>query len=674
LSRVDVKPDLNDSVFGRYIYSNRTRQIPGAFGGVLDGTGTSAFGNQTIKTNAFVGGWTRVMSSAMVNEFRLSWSQATSDAQQQAFGLTPPAAATIPGSITNPLVAGGFPGIAIDSYFGGSGLGRIGSPDFLPKFQHTNQFEFIDSLSWVNGAHLLKVGADIMAPMHNRFMDVPATRGSLRFRSAFTGNPMADYLLGYASDLQLSNVFVVEQQHSAQMYYVQDDWKLSSRLSLNLGLRYDYMTPATEASNNQTNFIPGGTGSLIFATDGSLQNRALVNPDRHNFAPRLGAVYKLDDKTILRGGWGIFYNLFDRVGSEDQLALNLPGLVNKTITQTSGSPVLFLQQGFPAGFLNPPNLNPAAGQLTAVRLRAVNQDDPNTMISQGSAGLQRELPGSLVVSADFVYSRGSNLATLVNLNQPLPNAAGNNALGALPYPNFGFIEWRSDNGKSEYKGVDIGLERRFLRGYAFGVAYTLGKSQDNSSEQLTTQGSNAFPQNARDFTPWYGPSDYDVRHRFSANFVWALPLGTNLIARDWTVSGIYTAHTGHPFTVNQSNNNVGTNMTGLPNVVGDPSGPKTVDQWFNIAAFQAVPSGTFGNEQRNQLTGPGFQNFDLTVQRQIRFNPRLAATLRWDIFNVFNTVNFGLPNRDISSASTFGTISSLASDPRTMQIAVRFTF
>jgi hypothetical protein len=115
-------------------------------------------------------------------------------------------------------------------------------------------------------------------------------------------------------------------------------------------------------------------------------------------------------------------------------------------------------------------------------------------------------------------------------------------------------------------------------------------------------------------------------------------------------------------------------MTGLPNVVGDPSGLKTADQWFNTAAFQPVPSGTFGNETRNTLTGPGFQNFDLTVQRAIRFSPRLAATLRWDIFNVFNTVNFGLPNRDISSASTFGTISSLASDPRTMQIAVRFTF
>src|SRR5262245_35001763 len=674
LGRGDWKPNSNDSVFARYIYSNRTRQIPGAFGGVLDGTGTSAFGNQTIKTNALVGGWTRILSSSMVNEFRISWSRSTSDAVQQSFGLAPPAAATIPGSVTNPLVAGGFPGITIDSYFGGSGLGRLGSPDFLPKFQHTNQFEFIDSVSWLRGNHALKAGVDIMAPMQNQFMDVPATRGSLRFRNSFTGNPMADYLLGYASDLQLSNVFVVEQRHQAQMFFVQDDWKVDSRLTINVGLRYDYMTPALEASNNQTNFVPDGSGSLIFAKDGSVEDRGLVKPDRNNFAPRVGVVYKLDENTALRGGWGIFYNLFDRVGSEDQLALNLPGLVNKTITQTSGSPVLFLRNGFPSGFLNLPNLDPTARQLTAVRLRSVDQNDPATMISQASAGVQRDVAGHIVLSADFVYSRGSNLATLVNLNQPLPNAAGNNALGVLPYPNFGFIEWRSDNGKSDYKGVDLGLKKRFFNGYAFGMAYTIGKSQDNASEQLTTQGSNAFPQNARDFGPWYGPSDYDVRHRFSANFVWALPLGTNMIARDWTLSGIYTAHTGHPFTVNQSNNNVGTNMTGLPNQVGDPSGPKTVDQWFNTAAFQAVASGVFGNEQRNQLTGPGFQNVDLTLQRQIKFNNRTGVTLRWDIFNVFNTVNFGLPNRDIATAATFGTVSSLASDPRIMQIAARFTF
>ena len=676
LARLDWKPNASDSVFGRYIYSNRDREIPGAFGGVVDGTGTSAFGNQSIKTNALVGGWTRVLSSTTVNEFRLSWSKSTSDAVQQSFGLTPPPGAQIPGTITNPIVAGGFPGITIDNYFGGSGLGRLGSPDFLPKFQHTNQFEFLDTLSWLRGNHALKFGADIIAPMRNEYLDVPATRGALRFRNTFTGNAMADFLLGYVSDLQLSNVFVVDQRHHAYMGFVQDDWKASAKLTLNLGLRYDFITPALEASNHQTNFDPAGTGSLIFAKDGSLEDRGLVKPDRNNFAPRVGVVYKLDEKTVIRGGWGIFYNLFDRVGSEDQLALNVPGLVNNSVTATAaGGPIFILRDGMPSeSFLAAPDLNPANGQLKRLRLRAVSNDAPKTTITQASVGLQRELAAGMVATADFVYTRGSDLASLVNLNQPLPSAAGaNDAKGALPYPNFGFIEWRAQNGKSEYKGIDTGIEKRFSKGYAFGVAYTLGDSKDNTSEQLTTQGSNAFPQNSRDFENWYGPSDYDVRHRFSANFVLDLP-ANNPISRGFVVSGVYAWRSGRPFTVNQSSNNVGQNMTGLPDVTGVTDGPGTVDQWFNTSAFTAVPSGVFGNERRNQLRGPGYKSFDMTIQRNITFGSRYVATLRWDAFNLFNTTNLGLPNRNLSGGSSFGTISSLAGDARIMQLAVRFGF
>ena len=676
LTRLDWKPSASDSIFGRYIYSNRTRQIPGAFGGVVDGTGTSAFGNQTIKTNALVGGWTKVISSAMVNEFRFSWSQATSDAVQQSFGLTAPSGATIPGSVTNPIVAGGLPGITIDTYFGGSGLGRIGSPDFLPKFQHTNQFEFIDTVSWLRGNHAVKAGVDLMGPMNNEFMDVPATRGALRFRNTFTGNAMADYLLGYVvgpaalerlrhqpapqradvlrpGRLEGELASVAEPRpalrlHDAGARSQQRDDQLQPGRDRVVDLRHRRLAAAAQ---------PGQPGSQQLRAAG---RRRLQAGRQHDSARRLRDVLQPVRSRRQRGS-----AVAEPAGAGQQ---------DDSDRDRGHGPIFFLQQGFPAGFLNAPNLDPAAGQLKAVRLRSVDQNDPNTTTQQASFGMQRELPGSMVLSADFVYTRTSNLATLVNLNQPLPNAAGNNALGALPYPNFGFIEWRSDNGRAEYKGLDLGLEKRFARGYAFGFAYTIGKSEDNASEQLTTQGSNAFPQNSRDFEPWFGPSDYDVRHRFSANFVWALPLGNNAIARDWTVSGIYTAHTGHPFTVTQSNNNVGTNMTGLPNVSGDTDGPKTVDKWFNKAAFTTVTSGTFGNEERNRLYGPGFQNVDLTVQRALKFGPRLAATLRLDLFNVFNTVNFGIPNKDIATASTFGTITGLASDPRTMQLAIRFAF
>ena len=696
LGRLDYKMGSNDSFFARYMYSNRDRQIPGAFGGVIDGTGTSGFGNQKIKTNAAVFGWTHILSPSMVNEFRFSWSKSNADAVHQAFGLSQPAGAQIPNTVTNPVVAGGYPGISIDGFFGGSGLGRLGSPDFLPKFQHTNQMEFVESLSWLKGNHSLKFGVDIMSPMKNEYYDVPAGRGALRFRNSFTGSAMGDYLLGYVADFQLSNVWVVNQEHWASMFYVQDDWKATSKLTLNLGLRYDFITPALEASNAQTNFKPEGGGSLVFAKDGSLQERGLVNPDKNNFAPRIGVVYSLDEKTVLRGGWGIFYNLFDRVGSEDQLALNLPGLNNSTVTQTSGSPVFFLKNGLPtAQFLAQPNLDPAAGQLKSKRIRAVSQDAPKTTINQASFGIQRELMKGVVVTADFIWTKGTNLASLVNLNQPLPNAAGNNALGPLPYPNFGFIEWRAQNAKSDYKGVDFGIERRFSRGYSFGIAYTLGESKDNASEQLSTQGSNAFPQNSRDFSNWYGPSDYDVRHRLAVNFVAELPFGKGkkwakegfgaALLGDWTLSGIYTYRSGRPFTVNQSGNNVGTNMTGLPNQIGDPetgvdrSCNSTTDcaavvKWFNPTAFQAVVSGNFGNERRNQLRGPDYRSLDFSLQRKLNVGKRVGAIFRWDVFNAFNTTNFGLPNRNLTDTANVGTISSLGGDPRLMQVSLRLTF
>ena len=168
------------------------------------------------------------------------------------------------------------------------------------------------------------------------------------------------------------------------------------------------------------------------------------------------------------------------------------------------------------------------------------------------------------------------------------------------------------------------------------------------------------------------------------NFVAELPFGNGkkyansgmgrTLFGGWTLSGIYTVRSGRPFTVNQSSNNVGTNMTGLPNLTGNTAGAETVDQWFNPAAFQLVPSGTFGNEQRNQLRGPSYKSVDFSLQRRLEFSKRIGAVLRWDVFNATNRVNFGLPNRNISDAVNVGTISSLGGDPRLMQVSLRLSF
>jgi len=672
LGRVDWHPSDTDSVFGRYIWSDRFRYVPGWFGGVLDGTSTSAWGRNYLKSNGAVGGWTKIFSAGMVNEARFSWARGTNDGTQDPFGVDGNAQIGFKGVPNNPTVVGGIVGIDV------SGLIRLGSPNFMPKFQHTNQFQYIDTLTWLRGNHQFKFGADLLMPMHNEYFDVAPTRGNLTFNGAFTGNAFGDFLLGYVQRAQLTNVFIVNQRLWSSSFYAQDDWKASDKMTINLGMRYDYMTPAYEADNRMANFNPAGNGSIFYATDGSIEDRALVKPDRNNFSPRIGAVYKLAPTTIIRGGYGVFYNQFERIGSEDQLALNPPNLLNIDVQSASGAttPVLFMQNGFPTGFLDPSNVN-----FTRIMIRSSDVNNPRTMVQQYGGGFEHQLGHDLVASADFVGSNTSHLAVLRNINQNLPGTT--NANGPVPYPAFGNVQWREMTGKGRYRGVDMSFEKRFSRGYSYRASYTIGDAKDSAPEHLNA--SSGRPQNGRDLDSWYGASDFDIRHRFVANFIAELPFGENKpyvkdgaaarILGGWLISGIYSVRTGRPFTVTQGNNNVGAGATGLPNLTNPPfpSGTGTVEKWYDPAAFTLVPSGTFGNEGRNRLRGPGFATFDTSIQRMFKFAERYSATVRLDIFNMFNRANFGLPDTNVVSA-TAGVISTLGGDPRIMQLSARFAF
>lgn len=668
LARVDV-PLGNDNVFVRYIYSDRFRFVPGFVGGILDGTSTSAWGRNYLKSHGLVGGWTKVMGISLVNEARISYARGTNDGTQDPFGEDGNSQIGFGGVPNDPRVIGGIVGMDISGHI------RLGSPNFMPKFQHTQQMQVLNTLTWMRGSHQVKFGADVMAPMRNEYFDVAPTRGNLTFSGQFTGNGLADFMLGYAQRAQLTNVFVVEQQLRSYGFYVQDDWKATNALTVNLGVRYDYMTPATEASNHMANFDPVA-GALFFAKAGSLEDRALVKPDRNNFSPRIGAIYKLDPRTLLRGGYGIFYNQFDRIGSEDQLALNPPGLANIDVQSggTSTVPILRLQDGFPVNFLDPTNIN-----VARIMVRASDRNTPRTMVQQFGGGIERQIGESFVASADFVGSFTRHLAVLRNINQPLPGTLDAN--GPLPYPTFGNVQWREMTGEGNYKGMDLSFEKRFNDGYSYRMSYTVGEARDQAPEHLNA--SSGRPQNGRDLKSWEGPSDFDVRHRLSANIIAELPFGKNKpmlqngvasqILGGWLMSGILSARTGRPYTVTQGNNNVGAGATGLPNVTGDPKGAQTVEQWFNPAAYTRVTSGTFGNAGRNTLRGPGWLSFDMSLQRRIDLTGRFNTTLRLDVFNLFNRANLGLPDSNIVNA-TAGTISNLAGDPRVMQLSLRLGF
>jgi hypothetical protein len=659
LVRSDLHFNNNDNMFARYFFSDRDRFIPGNFGGIADGTTSSAFGRQNMQTYTMAAGWNHTFGPSMLNEVRFGYNKANSHGEQDPFGQPGIPLAGVP---NDPRVAGGLAGINFST-----GGYRLGSPDFMPKYQLTQQTQITDTFSWFSGANQWKFGVDVMMPLKNTFLDVPATRGSVTFRPTFTGNVLGDFLLGYVADAQLSNVNEVHQEMSQYSFYAQDDWKPNGNVTVNIGLRYDYMTPQLEEDNRLSNF--NGVDGLVLAKDGSVFDRATVKPDRNNFAPRLGVTYIATPSMVLRGGYGIFYNLYDRIGSEDQLSLNAPFLINSQVQGATGRPQFLLKDGFPSNFLTP--------NLAVQRIRAINPEGTKAFYHQWSVGGQKQLNATLVASADYVGTLGRNIWTLRNLNQPDP------VTKLLPFPTLGAIEYADQDGTSHYNGLEVAIEKRFSNSYSFRTTYTLSKAIDDGGEHLFTGGSPSFLQNARDRSSWEGPADQDTRHRLAANWVIDIPVGpghkfladsaAGRILGGFNFSGVLTARTGRPFTVTQSGNNVGQLMSGLPNRIGDGEGAKTVDNWFDKTAFQAVTSGTFGNSGRNILRGPALYNIDTALQRRIALGGQTALELRWEVFNILNTVEFGLPDSNISN-TTFGTIARLAGDPRVMQFALRFVF
>jgi outer membrane receptor protein involved in Fe transport len=691
-TRGDWNISNNDNIFVRYTYTDRFRFVPGTFGGIADGTSTSAFGRLFMKGHSAAIGWNHIFSPRLVNEFRLGWGRNVSRATQDPFGLNTLAEIGIKGVPDSPVYSGGLPGINISArggtlvIGGGSGLDRIGSPDFLPKFQVTNQFQYFDSVSFTWGAHQLKFGVDLRAPMRNIFLDVPGLRGSLTFDGQRTNVGLADFLLGYPSGAQLSNLAVIDQRLWMYSNFFQDDWKVTPKLTINLGLRYDFATWPYEGADRIANFDPK-TGKT-FTPENSPYGKSLVKSDKNNFAPRVGLAYQLSQKTVIRAGYGRFYMLFERAGSEDQLGENLPFLVNNVVSATNTTSTvngIRLRNGFNL------SLDPSAVNPTTVRVRAVNPEAKTPSVDQWNLGIQRLLPADFVLTIDYVGTKGTHLSVLRNLNQQFFNADGTGT-GIIPYPAFGPIEYRDNGGNSSYHGVELTADKRFSKGLSLHGAYTFSKSIDNAMEHLFSGGSNSFMQNARDLRQQRGRSDFDYRHRFAASYLYELPFGkgkeylnngvVSEIVGGWRLSGIVNMRSGRPFTVFASSNNglVG-NRGGLANAVADClsngkllSSIRTIDNWFNVNAFSAPTPARLGNCGRNTLDGPGLSNVDFALARSFKnFGENRSLEFRWEVFNAFNHPQFGLPDRNRNS-STVGRITTLAGDPRVMQFALKFYF
>ena len=511
---------------------------------------------------------------------------------------------------------------------------------------------------------------------------------------------------------QLTNVYFVDQRLWMFGAFAEDDWKVTPKLTLNLGLRYDFATPALEAQNKLANFSPAGNGALVFASAGSIQQRALVQPNKKDFGPRIGFAYSLDPQTVIRGGYGVYYTLFERIGSEDQLGLNPPYLINKT-QASNAAPVLTPHIGFPANFLDPTTINFNA--LQSFHIRTMNLNDPSPMVQQWSFGLQHEFAGQWLAELNYVGTHSTHLDVLSDFNQflisgnqvvvcPAGGTSGSIACTpgqpVVPYPNFGYIEYTNSNGSGKYNGLEATLNRRFSKGLSVRFAYTYSRSTDDAPEELESN-SGAAP-NRNNLTGWYGPSDFDVPHRVALSYVYELPFGrgkqflSNGIASKifggFQTSGVFTYYSGHPFTVNeggtlQSQLDLFGQSTAVPNVVGTPHVLGNPNCWFYISInsacaglasgltdpFQVTAGGVVGSSGRNTLRGPSTKVFDFALIREFPIQEKANVEFRWEVFNLTNTTLFGQPSGNITSSGA-GTITSLSGDPRVMQFALRFSF
>ena len=639
-------------------------------------------------------GLTWTVSPTLVGDIRFGYSRGDYYTTPPNYGVDGPAQIGLKNVPSDPAIMGGVPKVNMQ------GFDAVGRHTSTPQFQTPRSWNPRATFSLNRGAHFIKFGGEFLH-VQTRINDLNATIGRMNFENRFTNRAVGDLLLGLPSQLALTSYTVMDQGQDMQFYFVQDDYRVSPKLTANVGLRYEYATPPLERDNQFANFDPA-TGTMIFASDGDVFDRALIHPDRNNFAPRIGFAYTPASRWVVRGGYGVFYTHTVRQGREGLLGFNPPYLVDNLLqTGVTGAAAIAsaapfrLVNGYPSGLLDPTTLSPTISR----RAQDANQRTP--YIQQYNIGVQYELMSDVVLDVAYVGNKGTKLNGFRNLNQRavITNPDGSQAAGARPYPAFGDIQWMENRVSSAYKSLQLRLEKRFTNGLTGNVSYTLGEALSGAPDHISTSGGGAGidtgvfrePQDGNNLRAEYGPTEFDVRHRFVMSYIWELPFGRgrhwgnswnramDLAFGGWQVTGIHVLQSGLALTATLGGANVvnlGGERRARPNLVGDPELPeseRTLARWFNTDAFAAfaVPQ-AFGNAGVGIMRGPGVANFDFTLAKSFQVTDRRYFQFRTEIFNAFNHPNFGPPNiaRD---SSGFGQILS-AAPARIIQFGVKFYF
>ncbi len=713
--RLDHRISDKDSIFGSLSWSEERKFNSPPLPGALDAGGFAGQDETNLARNAMMS-YTRVWTPNVLTETRAAFTRLVTERVQsnsdkdlfKEFGIggyNP----------TGPL-NGGLPQTVIQGYQG------IGAANWLPTKEYNNVWDFIQNVSVTKGHHAFKAGGEYR-PIKFPFFQVPNPHGQYTFNrdrtnhpqsalQAETGDGVAAFLLGYPSNAQISTTNFISSEKQAWAFYFQDDWKVSRKLTLNLGMRYELFSPISERFGRQSNFvledltlyIPKGKDQDAplppnFATafpnvkvSRGEVDKYLIKWDKTNWSPRIGIAYALQPKTVVRLGYGIFYGGEENQGGSPNRGESVP--FNATVDLNTGTRSNFelnpffenrtYSSGFPLNVFTQP---------APIQFRGVSPNFRNSLVHKWNVAVQREIAASTTLEVSYIGNHSAR--QLLNwdpngaMNSPDPSIPANSL---RPVPNLGSISQSASFGYGNYAGLATKLEKRFSNGLDYLVSYTYGHALANTGTTLSGS-SGCCTKNRRNIGEGYSSAAWDLRHNLVSSVVYDVPIGKgrkflggiskagDMLIGGWQVNSLLSLRTGQPFTLG-TRNFVGQFANTLPDLVpgknpqSAPSGGRSPDRYFDITAVTRPAPGTYGTLGLQSNTAPPQKNLDFSMFKDFRLNERMKFQFRGEFFNLFNTPYFDVGSIGrIEGDSSFGRIDrTISGTERHVQLALRFMF
>jgi hypothetical protein len=624
--RLDHRWAASDEMFAEYQFNRDTTDDP--FNLLSGITNLPSFGvHDALQTHTIRVNNTHVFSAALIDQLRFSTAY-----------LKQPR--TILGDQTAAL-----PAILMTGY------SHLGHATNLPQERRNRSFEVSNDVSWRHSSSVTKFGAVVRYLPFHAVLDL-YSRGQFQFTGGiFTGNPLANLLLGLPTNaLRLTGDTARDFRTWTTSFYAQHEWAPRRNLSVNAGLRYDYQSPFQEANKLVANF-DAATGQLVSSP------KSLYNGDHNNFGPRIGVAWQPWRASVVRAGYGVFYDTLAVGDSLFLLGLN-PPFVHFDVKNNGPVGEFTLATAF-------------ANSSSSVQpsIFSAPRELPNPYLQQWNASVEYPVRQDVVLSVSYFGQKGTRLRRQLNVNQPSAGPVGS-LDDRRPFPNFKNIFQFETSASSIAHAAELRAERRFRSGFAFGATYRFSRSIDDAT--LIS----ILPQDSHNLAAERGLSDFHMKHRLIFSGTYNLPSSRFAVTRGWQLQAIGTLQSGMPLSaiVSADVSGTGSPIMNRPDLVGDPniSNP-TASRFFDPAAFRIPEPGTFGNSGRNVIIGPGIKNLDAALSRTIRVSDAMRAQFRADFYNVFNHTNFVAPPtmQNFADSTDFGALF-VARSPRIVQLGLKF--